>query len=94
MRVIATFAKDPAAKLDYTIDWSPWLPAGDTITAAVWVVTGATVSASPPPANTTRQCTVWLEAGTVDTDAYATCRVTTTAGRIDERTIRVRITNQ
>ena len=31
-----TFTQDPSAVLDYTIDWSQWLPSGDTITAATW----------------------------------------------------------
>ena len=28
---VATFKKDPDATLDYTLDWSQWLPTGDTI---------------------------------------------------------------
>jgi hypothetical protein len=30
------FVKDPSAVLDYTIDWTAWLVAGDTIVAATW----------------------------------------------------------
>lgn len=88
---IASYVKDPDAKLDYSIDWSSWLPAGDTISAVAWTATGVTVSASPAPSHASGIATVWLEGGTKGEDATVTCRVTTTAGRIDDRTIRISV---
>lgn len=29
-------AKDPGATLDYNIDWSEWLPTGDSISTSTW----------------------------------------------------------
>lgn len=85
---IASYIKDPSAKLDYSIDWSEWLPTGDAISTATWTVTGATLVSSSTASGI---ATAWIEGGTEGTDATATCRVTTTAGRIDERTIRIQI---
>ena len=88
---IATYIKDPSAKLDYSIDWSRWLPTGDTISAVTWSASGVTVSASPAPSHASGVATAWLEGGTEGEDATVTCQVTTTAGRIDERSIRVQV---
>ncbi|TDH48493.1 hypothetical protein E2F47_23540 [Mycobacterium eburneum] len=46
------FAKDPSAVLDYTIDWTAWLPAGDTIVSAVWTPSaGVGIGAITAPAS-------------------------------------------
>jgi hypothetical protein len=83
-----TATKDPNATLDYTIKWGDWLTT-DTISSVVWTVeTGLTQTAAT---NTTTQATVWVSGGEVGTEYTATCRVTTTAGRIDERSIAIRI---
>lgn len=37
-----TFSQGPSAKLDYTIDWTNWLPSGDTIAESVWSVENVT----------------------------------------------------
>jgi hypothetical protein len=79
------FVKDPNANLDYRFDWADWLQAGDTITSHdVAVVTGDVVIGSH--SNDTNSVTVWLSAGTVGTDATVRVRVTTTQGRVDDRT--------
>lgn len=76
--------KDPQATLDYRIDWSAWLGT-DTISAVTWTVpSGITQTAT---SNTTTTATVWLAGGEAGTDYVVTCRVTTTAGRVDERSI-------
>lgn len=82
---MSTFVKDPDAKLDYSIDWSGWLPEGDSVLNSTWSV----------PAGLTKHdeslgagvATVWLSGG-LDRQRYeVTNRITTAAGRIDERTI-------
>lgn len=83
-----TIEKDPNAKLDYPFDWTEWL-AGDTIASFVATVVGTVTIFSS--ANTALIVTVWLTGGTVGELATLACRITTAAGRIDERTIRVRI---
>jgi len=82
--------KDPNAKLDYKISWAQWLPQGDAIAASTWVnvTAGITTSAA---AFTDTATSIWIEDGTVDTIYSLTNRVTTDAGRIDDRTFTVLI---
>lgn len=78
--------KDPQSTLDYAIDWSLWLGI-DTIASVSWTVpAGLTQTAAT---NTTTSATIWLAGGTVGTRYPVVCRVTTAAGRIDDRTIRI-----
>ena len=88
---IADYTKDPNAVLDYSIDWSAWLPSGDTIASVEWSATGVTVSSLPAPSVASGIATVWILGGTADSDGVVTCQVTTTAGRVDERSIRIRV---
>lgn len=83
------FRKDNNETLDYERDLSDWLPAGDTIAASEWIVpTGITkVSDS----FTTTTATIWLSGGTIDTDYIVVSRITTTQGRITDRTYTFRI---
>ena len=88
--------KDPDATLDYTLDWDvsgdSWL-SGDVIAAApVWTVTpGLTIVSQ---ANTTTTATVWLAGGTAGQTYTASCKITTGAGRVDERSFRLKIENR
>ena len=86
---IKKFIKDPAARLDYSIDWSAWLaPNGDSITTA---------SVPSPPSGLTVQTTTWtanqtitwISGGTAGTSYDVTVRIETVGGRIDERTITI-----
>ena len=90
MNPAARYVKDPDATLDYTVSWAGWLPSGDTIDDAAWdVPTGLTESA--PSTVTTTTATVWLSGGTAGERYLVRCRVTTAGGRIDDRTIEVRV---
>jgi hypothetical protein len=83
-----TATKDPNSTLDYTINWASWLTT-DTISAVAWTVeTGITQTAT---SNTTTTATIWLSGGEAGTEYTVTCRVTTTAGRIDDRSIAIRV---
>lgn len=80
------FIKDPDAELDYAIDWSAWLAAEeDTAASAEWFVpdglTGGATSLSEGKA------TIWLSGGTVQTEYIVVCRLTTTGGLKDDRSI-------
>jgi hypothetical protein len=81
--------KDPDAFLDYGIDWTDWLEDGDTIAASTWVVSAGVTSSSPSFTDTTT--TVWIAGGTVGETYALTNRVTTAAGRIDDRTLTIRV---
>lgn len=84
---MTNYVKDPDARLDYAQDWEKWLD-GDTITASSWIL-------SPDNADTdlvidtsgftTTKTTVWLSGGTLGVKYTVTNRVTTVAGRIDDR---------
>lgn len=80
-----TFTKDPNAVLDYTWDWSAWLEVGETIAAATVTVSTGMVCDSSTFDTTT--VTAWISGGTAGSGYKATCRVTTSRGRIDDRTI-------
>lgn len=78
--------KDPGAVLDFSFDWTKWLaPLSDIITASVWVVepTGSLVVTINSFSNTIT--TVWLDGGIAGTDYRVTNKITTNAGRKDER---------
>lgn len=85
-----SFTKDPAADLDYEWDWTAWLATGETITAATVssVPTGLTVGAVT---NTATTATVWLSGGASDTTYTVSCQVTTSAGRVDVRSIGITV---
>lgn len=83
--------KDPDSKLDFGFDWTAWLGT-DTITASTWtadaglILSGETFDAT--------KTTVWVEGGTAGEKLSATNRITTAAGRIDERTLILSIKEQ
>jgi len=86
-----SYVKDPAAVLDYGLDWSAWLD-GDTIDTSTWTITtGLTKDGDDHDGTTT---TVWLSGGTAGTSYRATNRITTTGGRTDERTIRITVSDR
>ncbi len=88
-----TFLLDPNAVLDFEIDFgAAWLAAGETIVSTtIEAEEGITVAPEGRPTTTTGGVvTVWLTGGSVGVVYDITCRVSTTAGRTDDRTIRVR----
>ena len=91
--------KDPDSVMDYGVDHSAWLDT-DTISASEWLidntlitapgqtVNGLTAGTSTFDATTT---TIWLSGGTELSTYDLTNRVTTAAGRTDDRTMTVRV---
>lgn len=83
-----TFTKDPNAVLDYSIDWTRWL-AGDQIAASEWIVpSGLTKMAD---SKTSTSATVWLSGGTAGQSYTVTNRITTAAGRTEDRSFTIRV---
>jgi hypothetical protein len=80
---IQTYKKKPNAKLDYGFDWSEWLETGDTLATAVWTVPTGLVNEAEDLNDTI--AAVWLSGGTAGESYEVVCLVTTTEGRIDER---------
>lgn len=85
---MAYFVKDPDAKLDYAVDWSVWLADGETIVTSDWVVPDGLAEDSASFDDDS--ATVWLTGGTAGTEYVVTNRITTGAGRIDDRSFRIR----
>jgi hypothetical protein len=85
--------KDPNAVLDYTTDWTNYLaPISDTIASAVVVLDGSSGLTQPTSATvTSTSVTLWLGGGTAGLTGSVTVRITTTGGRIDDRTFFVNI---
>lgn len=84
-----SYVKDPDAVLDWEIDWSAWLDTGETIVTSTWIVPDGLTQDSDSSTGTT--ATVWLAGGTVGTRYTVTNRITTSAGRTDDRSIRISV---
>lgn len=87
---------DDNAVLDYAFLWQDWLASDEVISSFVITTTdGITVNSSE--INTTALTlngvsqkigsvvTVWLQGGTLAATYTISCRITTSAGRVDER---------
>lgn len=97
------FKKDPASTLDYIIDYAEWLVEGDFIVASGWVIESIAGDPAPlvevPPPNLQPEfeallARVWLAAGTRGNTYTCTNSVTTSDGRVDERSIFIEVRNK
>lgn len=87
---MAGYKKDPNATLDYTFDWTPYLaPIVDTIAIVEFVTSAGLTKTSQ--SNTGTTATAFVSGGVVDATEKLTCRIVTTGGRTDERTIDLKI---
>lgn len=88
---IPTFpdSKDPDSTLDYQFNWVEWLGT-DTIASSVFTVEPNTITIQTTT-NTTTTATVWLNGGVVGTLYKIKNRITTVSGRVDERTVGLKI---
>lgn len=79
------FLKDPTDTLDYSMDWNVFLPTTDAITASDWSQpSGITVESHRFTARTTH---IWISGGTVGETYIFSNRITTSEGRIVERSM-------
>ena len=91
MDIVIAFLKDPSAVLDYVFNWATWLGADTIATHTVTAETGLTVDSSTA---TSTAVTAWLSGGTAGEDYTVTCRIVTTAGRTDERSIVIQVADR
>jgi len=86
------FTKDPEAVLDYSFKWDKWLEGGDqpeTITDyEITVPPGLTLDRKTEAGGIV---TVWLKDGLGSKTYRVECKVTTSKGRVDERSIWVKV---
>lgn len=78
--------KDPAAELDYAVDWSAWL-GEDQLSAVTWSVPAGLTKTSETIAG--GLAVVWLKGGAAGQTYTVSCAVETGYGRKDERSFRV-----
>ena len=92
--------KDPSAVLDYVFDWTEWLATGETIAVdsetgekliTITADTGITVDSWT---ESDGKIIVWLSGGTAGINYKIACKITTSAGRTDERTIWIKVANR
>ncbi len=93
--------KDPDAKLDYPFDWrakthgngsSDWLAPEETIVSYVITVDdGITLMKDSEDDG---MVVVWLSGGEVGNWYKVACKITTSEGRVDERTLHIRVENR
>lgn len=84
--------KDPNSNIDYGEDWNdttygPWLEVGETITASVWVVPSGLVGGAE--SNSTTQTSIFLTGGTVGVTYTLVNRITTSAARTEDRSMKI-----
>lgn len=85
--------KDPDSIIDYGTDWGnaeygSWLADGETIVTSSWVVPTGLTSVSE--SNTTTETAIFLSGGTVGETYTLTNRVTTSAGRTEDRSMLIK----
>ena len=87
------FLFDDDANLDFAFDWSEWLATGETITAyTVTVPTGITLgTGTKVPSQSAGKVTYWVSGGTIGRTYKVSCSITTSASRIDERTMNIKV---
>jgi hypothetical protein len=83
-------AKDPNEVLDYDVDWTDRLEAGETITTSTFTVASGDVVVDDD-SDAAGVCTVWLSGGTVGTTCVILNRIETSEGRIYDQSVKLRI---
>ena len=88
-----SFTQDPQDRLDYEIDWSEWLPTGDTIITSTWAVDDAALTLDDDSATTTA-ATVFASGGVIGSAYLVTNHIETGQGREKDQTIKIKIRSQ
>lgn len=87
------FVKDPDATLDYSIDWSLWLGT-DTISASTWVADSGITIVSASESFDTTSTRLFVSGGAPGEKYTLTNQITTAGGKVDERSIEIRVRNR
>jgi hypothetical protein len=86
--IYATLRKNPTAKLDFSVNYAPWLASGVTISSSAWTVPSGLTEVSE--SNTTTTATVILSGGT-EGKIYEVINdvILSSATMTDRRTLRI-----
>ena len=94
-RVGTYIEKDPYAVLDYSLDWTNWMPAGETISTIT--VTAETISGDSAPltidstSNTDYVATAFISGGTTGNIYNVEYKITTDNSKQDSRNFRIKV---
>lgn len=93
MSLLGTFTQQPNEVMDYDLDFSNWLPIGDTVSS---VTLSVSPSMTMPPSYAINASgtvvKVWVYAGGVNGTTYKiTARATTAEFRVKEAEIKVKV---
>lgn len=83
------FNQRPAERLPYAVDWGAWLPAGDSLESAEWLVPSGLTVTPQGLSGTVHHCLV--SGGTPGTTYELVSQVETTAGLKAEEPMRIHI---
>ena len=95
---MSTFPKDPDAVLDFKFDWATstngrgftdWLDTGETIQSYTITAEAGITLDSDVAVDSNTSVVAWLSGGTAGTTYDVACKIVTTAGRTDERTMSI-----
>jgi len=89
--IYANYVKAASEVLDYTIDWSSWLAAGDTINTSAWAVAPTGELTLAAGSNTTTTTKIRASAGVAGKAYTLTNTITTTGGLTGVREIAVSV---
>jgi len=87
--------KDPYSVLDYSLDWTNWMPTGDTISGIT--ITAETISGDAAPltidssTNTNYIATANISGGTAGNIYNVEYKIITTNGLRDSRNFRIKV---
>ena len=102
---MSLYIKDPDATLDFAFDWrgltngttgakTDWLAMDETISSyTITAATGITLETEAPyeQSESNGKVAFWLSGGTAGSWYTVACKITTNAGRTDERTMGIRV---
>lgn len=90
--------KDSESTLDYSIDWSEWLPAGITIANSSWSIAADADDTDPVTRNTDvftdTKTTITVAGGTVNEVYRLFNTVTLSSGLVERRSFRILVTQR
>lgn len=83
------YIMDPDSRLDYDVNWAPWLDVGDTIVSTTFTVVDVGIDIDTPTFTTTRT-KIWATGGVgvVTGREYRVMNeIATTQGRVENQTL-------
>ena len=91
-----TIEKDALGVLDYGVDWTQWLKAGETISNSAWEVPATiTLEASPAPGINAGITFLWLSGGgAIGVKHFIRNTITTNQGRTEVRSFTIIISKR